>query len=301
MPQGLVFDIQRFSIHDGPGIRTTVFLKGCPLHCAWCHNPEGQSAKPEIFFSPEKCIACRYCEVVCPQEAHIFNEEGHQYLRSACIACGECTQECYAQALEVSGRVMTVAEVLTEVLKDRPFYETSGGGMTLSGGEPMQQFEFALALLQAARTENLHTCIETSGVSTTERYLEIRPYVDLFYFDIKESDLERHKQYTGVSNQVIRDNLVALDRAGATIILRCPIIPGLNDRPDHFAAIGQIASQLNNAAAVHILPYHALGTNKNERLGKANLIGDVQMPQGDQIQDWIKAVQAHTSIEVQRG
>jgi pyruvate formate lyase activating enzyme len=301
MAPGMVFDIQRFSIHDGPGIRTTVFLKGCPLHCLWCHNPEGQSPEVEIFFSPEKCIACRYCEQVCRHAGHSFLSGQHVYDRSQCVQCGDCTLECYARALEQSGRLMSASDVLGEVLKDAVFYQTSSGGMTLSGGEPMQQFDFALELLQAAKAAGLHTCLETSGCSTGERYLRILPHVDVFYYDCKETDAERHRQYTGVSSQGIIENLMILDQAGAATVLRCPIVPGLNDRQEHFQGIANLANRLRHLEAVHILPYHPLGTSKSQRLGKIPPLAEIGMPSEAQAREWAAAVQALASADVMVG
>ena len=298
MPAGMVFDIQRFAIHDGPGIRTTVFLKGCPLHCLWCHNPESQAPGKEILFSAEKCIACRYCESVCEQGGHAFRDGEHIFDRTNCIRCGECTLECYANALELVGKEMEVAEVLAEVLKDQVFYQASGGGLTLSGGEPMQQFEFIRSLLEQAKRAGLHTCIETSGCSTLNRYLAIQPLVDEFYFDVKETDPELHREFTGVGNTEILENLAALDAAGARITLRCPIIPGLNDRMDHFENIARLANQLRNITAVHILPYHNLGTSKSQRLGEEPRLTNIPRPEQRQVETWTAMVQAKTCIPV---
>jgi glycyl-radical enzyme activating protein len=295
---GTVFEIQRFSIHDGPGIRTTVFLKGCPLRCLWCHNPESQERGTEIFFSAEKCIGCRYCQETCPRGNHQFQDGMHIYHRDNCTGCGQCTEQCYSEALEVVGRPASVDEVIDKVIKDLPFYSNSGGGMTLSGGEPMQQFEFTRALLREARQRGIHTCIETSGCAPFSHYREIVPLVDLFLFDIKETDPARHVQYTGVSNQLILQNLSGLDQAGANIILRCPIIPGLNDRLEHFQAVAALAGTMQHVLEIHVLPYHPLGESKNSRLGKSPLLTGIAMPEAEQSAGWVQAVQQNSKIPV---
>jgi len=300
MTQGTVFDIQRFAIHDGPGIRTTVFLKGCPLHCLWCHNPESQEPRPEIFFSPEKCIGCHYCEEACEHNGHQFVDGVHIYNRENCVRCGKCTLECYSRALETAGKLMSAEEVLQEVLKDRAFYDNSGGGMTLSGGEPMMQFEFTRDLLRLAKEEGLHNAIETCGASSWARYEEILPYVDLFLYDIKETDVELHQQFTGISNQIVIENVTALARAGAPIILRCPIIPGLNDRTAHFKAVAELANSLPTVFEINILPYHPLGTSKSQRLGKEAPLNDIAMPPEIQARGWLETVQQHTSVTVRK-
>lgn len=306
MIHGLVFDIQRFAIHDGHGIRTTVFLKGCPLHCLWCHNPEGQTTHAEIFFLPEKCITCHYCEQVCANDCHHFEavtstaDPVHRYDRSKCIRCGQCTRECYSEALEICGKEMSVEAVMEVVLKDHLFYQTSGGGLTLSGGEPMQQFEFTLALLQSARQSGLHTCLETSGFSSEQRYIKIMPFVNLFYYDIKETDPEYHRVYTGAPIALILENLKALDQVGASIVLRCPIVPGINDRDDHFQSIAQIANQMQRSTGIHILPYHDLGASKSQRLGKTPPLNSIPLPDAVQIQGWVNKIQQYTHVRVQR-
>jgi len=300
MTKGLVFDIQRFSIHDGPGIRTTVFLKGCPLSCLWCHNPEGQDAKPEIFFTANKCIGCLFCVRMCERKCHRIEDGVHVYDRRACLRCGACTRECYPQALEVAGREMTVAEVIAEVRKDQAFYDNSGGGMTVSGGEPMLQFAFTKALLEAGRRAGLHTCLETCGYATTEKILAVQPLTGLFLYDIKETDSARHREHTGVSNDKILANLSALSAAGAAIVLRCAIVPGLNDRSDHFAAVAKLADNLNGVQAVDVLPYHPLGTSKAQRLGKKPPLTAVPSSSDETVGGWVAAIRAGTSKLVRR-
>jgi len=287
MIKGLLFDIQRFSIHDGPGIRTTVFLKGCPLACLWCHNPEGISAQPALFFSPERCIGCGYCLRTCEQHGHAILEGKHVLDRSKCRVCGRCTTECYAGALEVTGKFMTAGEAIAEVLRDRAFYETSGGGLTISGGEPTLQPEFTEAVLRLAKASGLHTVIETCGWAEWTCFELLAPLADLFLFDYKETDPERHKAFTGVDNRLILDNLRRLHAAGKPVILRCPIIPGCNDRADHFEGIARLWRELPGLAGIEIMPYHRLGESKISRLGKA---GDPRLqasqPEPETIESW---------------
>ena len=299
--KGRIFQIQRFSIQDGPGIRTTVFLKGCPLNCLWCHNPESRSPKPQIFFSPAQCIGCKACVELCSQGAHKIENGDHELDREACVICGECTTGCYTGALEVVGREASVEEVLAEVLKDRPFYETSGGGMTLSGGEPLAQFEFSRAILTAARANGLHTCVETSGFAPFAHLSALLPLVDLFYIDCKETDPARHLEYTGVALAPIVENLTRLDALGAVTALRCPIIPGLNAREDHFQGIAALANRLVNIKEVQILPYHPLGRSKLERLGHPDSNPDWDFPEKAEVETWVETVARDCRIPVLRG
>jgi pyruvate formate lyase activating enzyme len=264
---GMIFDIQRFSIHDGPGIRTTVFLKGCPLRCLWCHNPESYIREPQLGFTLQSCIGCGYCRRVCPAGAHAIEAGRHVLQRDRCTRCFRCTKECYSKSLEIVGSETTPAEVLAEVLKDRSFYEQSGGGLTVSGGEPLAQFEFTHALLKAAKAQNLHTCLETCGLAPGDWFRELLPLVDLFLYDWKETDPEKHRQFTGQPNHQILENLHRLDAAGARIILRCPLINGCNLRDDHLEGIARLSRELSHCEAVQIMAYHRLGVSKRERLG----------------------------------
>ncbi len=277
--EGRVFDIQRMSIHDGPGIRTTVFLKGCPLRCLWCHNPEGRLPQPQLAFTPSLCIGCAYCFKHCPNAGHVTEEGKHVLLRDRCTACFACVEECYSNALEVVGKEMTVRDVITEVLKDRVFYKESGGGMTLSGGEPMAQFAFSKALLEAAKAQGIHTCLETSGFGPASHFLELVPLVDLILFDYKETDPERHEAFAGFPNDDILANLRLIDAQGARTILRCPIIPTVNLREDHLQGIAAVQRSLKNCQGIHVVGYHPLGESKRERLGlKPEEIGARRFP-----------------------
>lgn len=265
---GCIFDIQPFSTHDGPGIRTVVFLKGCPLRCRWCHNPEGISPHPLLSYLESRCTGCAACASRCAAGVHRFSPAGmHTLCRDSCVHCGACARACPSAALEIVGRQMSVDEVMARISSDQPFFESSGGGITLSGGEPLQQPAFVASLLTAARRAGIHTLIETSGYAPWPAFAAVLPVTDGFLFDIKETDPERHRQYTGAENGLILENLRRLHAAGAALTLRLPIIPGLNDRPDHFAAIDTLAGALPGLAATDILPYHPLGKAKLARFG----------------------------------
>jgi len=298
--KGRIFDIQFFSIHDGPGIRTTVFFKGCPLHCLWCHNPESIEAEPEIGFSPAKCIACGACVRECDHGAHRLDGEIHVYDRSVCRACGRCVSVCNTGALEMAGRTMSVSEVIGEALKDRAFYETSGGGITLSGGEPLWQSEFASALLAAARDERLHTCVDTSGFVPWNVLKGFVRLVDLFLFDVKCLDDELHQELTGVSNGMILDNLGRLDAEGAAILLRVPFIPDVNVHEGFAEGLAKLYRSLKNCRGVEVLPYHELARSKYERFGKPFLGRDVKSPADEVIDAFLEELRG-LDVRAERG
>ena len=264
---GNVFNIQRFSTDDGPGIRTTVFLKGCPLNCIWCHNPESKASHPEIFYDFKKCIKCRKCKEICKQKQHIFDSDKHIYLRDNCIRCAECVSACPADAFELCGKEMSSDFVAAEAIRDKEFYAQSEGGVTLSGGEPLAQYEFSLEILKKLKNNNIHTAVETCGYCY-KNLDEINEYVDLWLYDIKLISEEEHTKYTGVSNAIILKNLFYLDSIGANIILRCPIIPDVNFKENHFDEIVGLAAKLKNIISIHFEPYHPLGIDKAIKIGK---------------------------------
>ena len=263
----VVFDIEKFAVHDGPGIRTVVFIKGCPLRCVWCHNPESQSFEPELVFKSEKCMLCGRCAAVCPQKCHVFENSRHELRRDKCVRCGRCAEECPAEALKLAGRKLSVAEVMSEVLRDRAFYENSGGGLTLSGGEPLCRPAFTISLLETAKRNGLHTAVETCGFAPWETVAPLLPLVDLWLWDIKAAP-HHHRELTDVDCAPILDNLRHLDAAGAATILRCPLVPGVNDTEADLAHIADVANSLKHVRRIDVEPYHPLGENKCVQLGR---------------------------------
>ena len=295
---GLVLSIERGSLHDGPGIRTAVFLKGCPLTCPWCHNPESQAFRPELAAFAERCAACGACVAACPRGAPSVGADGHRIARDRCVACGACVAVCPHGALAIKGAVRRVADVMAVVVRDRPYYEASGGGLTLSGGEPAAQPAFCRALLEAARAERIQACLETSAATGADALLALAPLVDLFLVDWKESDPERHRRWTGMAQERVRDALRALAESGAAIRLRCPIVPGWNDREDHFAGIAALAASLPGLRGIEVMPYHALGASKSRRIGRDYPLPDVPGADAAQADAWRAALAARCAVPV---
>jgi len=264
---GTIFDIQRFSVDDGPGIRTVVFLKGCSMRCAWCHNPEGLQTFPEIMFYPQKCIGCGKCFEVCPNNCHTGDAGERLFLRERCERCGECAKVCFSGALEVTGRSMTVCEVIGEVKKDDAYYQNSGGGVTFSGGEPLLQAEFLWELLIECKKAGLHCAVETAGNVPWAAFEKILPYVGLFLFDIKIIDEALHKKMTGTGNKLIIENLKKLAGEDTEIWVRTPEITGVSDTPEEKQKLANLFAELKAVKKHVYLPYHSLGESKYKSLG----------------------------------
>ena len=272
---GEIFNIQKFCLNDGPGIRTTVFLKGCPLQCKWCHNPESQAKEKQIMFYQDKCTKCGRCRNLTQNDRTFL---------------------CFNGAKEICGKTVSSDFVANEVIKDFSFYENSGGGVTLSGGEPLFQFDFALDILKKCKKKNIHTAIETSGFANQNKIREIAEYVDLFLFDFKEGNPELHEAYTGVDNRLISENLYLLKELKKDIILRFPVIPGFNDRKDNYDKICSLANSIESVIGIEIEPYHALGESKYRALGKRP--PKISSPREEQINKIIEYISLKTSITV---
>ena len=262
---GTVFDMQRFSLHDGPGIRTIVFLKGCPLHCRWCSNPESQNNSPIVMYKKSDCFKCGRCISVCKVGAISFDNETH-IDREKCTGCGECTNVCPSGALVLKGKTMTIQQAIKELKKDATIFRRSNGGVTLSGGEPLVQHEFASQLLLACKSQGWSTAIETTGFGSSEAIEKVIPYVDTVLLDIKRIDPYTHKKFTGISNEVILKNAKRISQITKTVV-RVPIIPGFNYSYKDIEDIAKFVKTLNNVDTIHLLPYHTFGENKYDLLG----------------------------------
>ncbi|QDU54653.1 glycyl-radical enzyme activating protein [Aeoliella mucimassa] len=296
--QGNVFNIQRYSVKDGPGIRTTVFLKGCPLRCWWCHNPESQSKGIELAINPAVCVECGGCWGVCPHNEPVAECTGPLADWAHCTQCGECVEVCPTGGRTMMGSLMTVDEVMAAVLKDRLFFEDSGGGITLSGGEPMVQPEFVRGVLAACRQQELRTAIDTCGYCQQDDLLSVAPLADLFLYDLKAMDEQTHREHTGVSNTRILDNLVALGKVHSNIWIRVPIVPGVNDHASELEALARFASTVDGIRRVDLLTYHQLGSHKHERIGKQGSERPEAVPTAEVMQSAAELFRSHGLTEV---
>ncbi|HJA92666.1 MAG TPA: glycyl-radical enzyme activating protein [Candidatus Eisenbergiella merdipullorum] len=290
MKKAVISDIKRFAVHDGNGIRTTVFLKGCPLKCVWCHNPEGISFQPQIAYYEHKCVGCGKCVKICPPKAHEIKNSVHIFTRNLCIECGQCEEVCLGNALKLYGKEFTVSELMPLLLEDRDFYDHSGGGVTLSGGECLAQADFCSELLKELKKEAVSTAVDTCGFVAREALDKVMPYTDVFLYDIKAIDEDVHIKCTGQPNTVILENLKYLDRKNCKIEIRVPYVPGWND--NQIGKIADFLSKLKNIIRVRVLPYHNYAASKYEALGMKNTLPD-QLP----TDKMIKEAEAQLGIE----
>jgi pyruvate formate lyase activating enzyme len=274
--KGLVFNIMRFSLHDGPGIRTTVFLKGCPLSCWWCHNPESQNVQPEVMYAGDRCMHCGDCVSACEHGALTFNN-GPVRDPDLCVQCGECADECLTDARRFVGEWMSAEDVVRHVRRDIVFFDESGGGVTFSGGEPLMQPDFLEAALKACKAEGIHAALDTCGYARPETLLRITPHTDLVLFDLKLANSERHLQVTGVSNEVILENLSILAKSGTPLIVRIPVVPGVNDDEANMRESMNLLEGLG-VSRVDLLAYHEAGTDKYQRLGSKYRLENLKPP-----------------------
>jgi pyruvate formate lyase activating enzyme len=295
---GRVYDIQGFSVQDGPGIRTTVFLKGCPLRCAWCHSPESQQFYAQLSWMSMKCVGvakCGKCLDACPKKAispgriarHAVTQEEIRHIhidRSKCDNCGDCAVPCVYKALYICGADYTVEELLTRLCKDIPFYEQSGGGVTVSGGEPLSQPEFLLQLLKGLKERGIHTALDTTGYAQFEIIERVLPYTDLFLYDLKHMDSGQHKAVTGVRNELILENANKIAQAGGKMQIRVPVIPDFNDSEENIRGIGIFCKSLGSVVTViQLLPYHNLGVMKYHRIDDSRVVLEAEPPSDDKI------------------
>jgi pyruvate formate lyase activating enzyme len=298
MTTGMIFDIKRYAIHDGPGIRTAVFFKGCPLKCWWCHNPEGQNKQPQLMFRANRCKEFKNCVQVCPTGA-ISWVDGSITHWDSCDHCGKCAEVCYTGAREMVGRVVSVQDLMEEIERDVVFYDQSGGGVTFTGGEPLMQRRFLYDCLLACKKQEIRVAVDTSGYSGWGGFESINPLVDLFLFDLKLIDENRHKQYTSVSNQVILDNLQKLAQTNAHIIVRIPLIPGINDDEENITSTAAFLARLDKLDGVELMPYHEIGLAKYQAMGMKYALEGTHLPKKEHI-DEVEEIFIHYQLPVIR-
>lgn len=298
---GTVFDLQRFSVHDGPGIRTIVFFKGCTLRCRWCSNPESQHWEKQLAFIKRDCIQCNKCTAACNYNALQISPH-FTVDKERCVLCGDCSDICYPGALAMEGRIVNVVELMTELRRDNSHYRRSGGGITLSGGEAIAQATFSAELLKACKHEGWHTAVETAAFVPQEKFEKTLPYIDLVLLDIKHADSKKHEQFVGKPNELILENAKFIASFPNTeLVVRVPLIPGFNDQQDELLAIANIADKLPGVKHLHILPYHRMGENKYGYLNYEYAMGDVKPPKPEDVSKLREAVEKYTSLTCQIG
>lgn len=290
---GTVFNVQRYSIDDGPGIRTTVFFKGCPLRCLWCSNPESQSAEPQLLHRESLCKQSYRCVAACPVGAITVGADGIVIDRDVCTVCGDCVEACPHDAMRITGKKMSVDEIFDIVKRDIDFYIDSGGGVTLSGGEVLMQPEVALALLKRFKKADLHTCVDTAGFGSTSGLKRLFPYVDLFYYDIKHTDPKIHEAQTGRTNELILRNFKEVAASGVPFVVRVPVVPGFNDNSDAISDIADLVARTSPGATVNLLPYHRYGQQKYAQLGRKYPMEGAETPPPKFMEAARKIVQSH--------
>ena len=276
--------IRRLTIHDGPGVRDTVFVKGCPLHCVWCHNPESISSGPQLLFHTNLCKHCGACIRACPNGVHHIDSGGHHLTRENCRLCGECVRACYFNALELCGEKMSAEEVFSKVIRDRDFYAPEGG-VTLSGGEPALYPDFASELFEKLQQSEIHTALDTCGAVDFGHYRKILPHTDLVLFDLKGMDPERHRKHTGSDNRLIHENLRKISEFGAAVEIRMPIVPGYNDFPEDIERTGRLLAGIDSLVRVRLLPYHAMAGNKYAAAGMPDTMPDAATPDPERLKE----------------
>lgn len=291
--EGIVFNIQRYSIDDGPGVRTTVFVKGCPLSCFWCSNPESQNPQLEVTYRYTSCKRCGTCVETCPLGIITLEEDGVHIDRKTCDRCGKCVEACVPEALRMSGEKMTVDEVFKVVKRDSDFYKVSGGGVTASGGEILMQADFIAELFKRCREEDIHTCADTSGFGTKDAMEKILTYSDLVFFDLKHMDPVEHEKQCGQSNNLILSNLALVVEKKVPILIRVPIIPGYNDSDENITAIAETVAKLTKEASVNILPYHGYGANKYRMIDMEYRLDDVKSPSEEELDRVKKIIESY--------
>ena len=286
---GNIIDIKHLAVHDGPGIRTTFFFKGCPLRCRWCHNPESQGAAPELGLLQHRCIKCRKCAAIC--SLHTFDAEGNHHIdRARCIHCNKCVENCPVNALERYGRTIPLEEAFAEAMRDESFYRANSGGVTVSGGEPLLQSDFVYALLEKLHQHSIHTAVDSCGAVPWSSFEKVLPVTDLFLFDLKHPDPAEHLRATGMTNTLLLENLQKLDKNAKPVEIRIPLIPGYNNTAEALAGFANIISGLHNVTSVSVLPFHR-ARFKYQAIGQSEPLEDLEpctVAEADAVRDFFR-------------